>query len=95
MSKDTIYREDAIKAIAETIASDGDTSAWLYIAEDMLKNAPSADRTQGKWKRKIVDSGFNADWVCSECGYRVMTDYVSFNFCPNCGCQMKGADDDD
>ena len=47
MSKDIIYREDAIKTIAETIATDSDTSAWLYVAEDMLKGVPSADRPQG------------------------------------------------
>ena len=52
------------------------------------------DRPQGEWKRRLVDNGFNADWICSECGYRVKTDFVSFNFCPNCGCRMKGADDD-
>ena len=55
---------------------------------------PSADRPQGKWKRRLVDNGFNADWVCSECGYRVKTDFVSFNYCPSCGARMKGADDD-
>lgn len=53
-----------------------------------------ADRPQGEWKRRLVDNGFNADWVCSECGYRVKTDFVSFNFCPHCGARMKGADDD-
>ena len=56
--------------------------------------AYGADRPQGEWKRRLVDNGFNADWVCSECGYRVKTDFVSFNFCPNCGCRMKGADDE-
>lgn len=53
-----------------------------------------ADRPQGEWKRRLVDNGFNADWVCSECGYRVKTDFVSFNFCPNCGARMKGAYDE-
>lgn len=54
-----------------------------------------ADRPQGKWKRRIVDNGFNADWVCSECGYRVKTDFVGYKFCPNCGADMrKGTDDE-
>jgi rubrerythrin len=52
-----------------------------------------ADRPQGEWKRRLVDNGFNADWVCSECGYRVKTDFVSFNYCPYCGAKMKGATD--
>lgn len=40
---DMIKKKDAVEAIAETIADDGDTSAWLYVAEDMLKSVPSAD----------------------------------------------------
>lgn len=43
----------------------------------------------GKWKRHIVDNGFNADWKCTECGYKVMTDFVHFNYCPNCGARME------
>ena len=61
---------------------------------NFIKAIPSADRPQGEWKRRLVDNGFNADWVCSECGYRVKTDFVSFNYCPNCGARMKGADDE-
>ena len=66
----------------------------VYTAVAIIRSVPSADRPQGEWKRRLVDNGFNADWVCSECGYRVKTDFVSFNFCPNCGCRMKGADDE-
>ena len=61
-------------------------------------NAPTIDAVEvvhGKWRRKMIDSGFNIDWVCSRCGYRVMTDFVSYNYCPNCGADMrKGADDE-
>lgn len=49
----------------------------------------STEPKKGKWRRKIVDSGYNADWVCSECGYRVMTECVSFDFCPGCGADMR------
>ena len=59
--------------------------------EEWIDKFPSADRPQGEWKRRLVDNGFNADWVCSECGYRVKQDFVSFNYCTNCGAQMKGA----
>ena len=48
------------------------------------------ERKVGKWKRKIVDDGFNADWICTECGYKVMDDFVYFNYCPNCGARMEG-----
>lgn len=56
-------------------------------------DAPTIDAVSvvhGKWKRKMVDNGFNIDWVCSKCGYRVMTDFVSYSYCPNCGAKMDG-----
>jgi len=83
---DLIKREDAIKAVDAFLGTDP--------IVERIKRLPSADRPQGEWKRRLVDNGFNADWVCSECGYRVKTDFVSFNFCPNCGARMKGADDE-
>ena len=84
---------------------DGDALiAWIKESQHMtskmrniickVETMPSADRPQGEWKRRLVDNGFNADWICSECGYRVKTDFVSFNFCPNCGAKMKGADNE-
>lgn len=60
----------------------------------IIENAPTIEPKRGEWKRRIVDNGFNADWVCSECGYRVKTDFVDYNFCPNCGASMKGADNE-
>jgi rubrerythrin len=85
---DLIKRSDAIEAVADYF----DYSRRF--AKSILDKVPSADRPQGEWKRRLVDNGFNADWVCSECGYRVKTDFVSFNYCPNCGARMKGADDE-
>lgn len=70
---------------------------WLAILKERsafkfdIADAPTIDAVEvvhGKWKRKMVDDGFNADWVCSECGYRVMTDFVSYSYCPNCGAKM-------
>ena len=91
MSDDLIRRSDAIKAIEELPnAYNGWSDAYdkAYIIST-LEEVPSADRPQGEWKRRLVDNGFNADWVCSECGYRVKTDFVSFNYCPNCGARMR------
>lgn len=59
-----------------------------------VSTMPTAQPRKGKWKRRLVDNGFNADWVCSECGYRDKTDFVSFNFCPNCGADMRGKKDE-
>lgn len=57
-------------------------------AFDMAIEALEAEPKKGKWKRKIVDSGFNADWICSECGHRLKTEYAT-NYCPNCGAKME------
>ena len=73
----------------------GDTDKWrdskVVHIED-IEALPSA-RKKGKWRRRIVDSGFNSDWVCSKCGYRWQYDYINFNFCPNCGADMRGEED--
>lgn len=45
---------------------------------------------RGKWKRRIVDGGFNADWYCSKCGWRTALEEHCYNFCPNCGSYNGG-----
>lgn len=45
------------------------------------------EQKTGYWKRRIVDSGYNADWKCSECGHKEMTDFPT-NYCPNCHAKM-------
>ena len=60
-------------------------------ARQMVEEMPTIEeRKKGRWKRRVVDSGFNADWVCSECKYRLKTDFVNYNYCPNCGADMRG-----
>ena len=59
-------------------------------ALDMAIEALENERPKGHWIRKTVDRGFNADWVCSECRHRVYSDFVDFNYCPNCGADMRG-----
>lgn len=41
-------------------------------------------RPQGKWI-----SNHDGSWNCSECGLRVFI-YAKGNYCPNCGCDMRG-----
>ena len=95
MSKDTIYREDAIGACAyETLE--------CYEARKTIRALPSADRPQGEWiesfKRvetrrgaylgtKFVHDG----WSCSECSEVVEKRYPN---CPYCLARMKGVSDE-
>ena len=74
--------------------------AWLCTTnskgenlKEIVEQMPPADvriNTHGHWQRRIVDNGFNADWICSECGHREYTDFIHMNFCPNCGADMRG-----
>lgn len=86
---DIISRQVAIDAIDSLYF---DTVDDHDRAKEKIKRLPSAqpERKTGRWKRRIVDSGYNADWICSECGYRVKTDFVNYNYCPNCGADMRG-----
>ena len=65
---------------------------------DAVKTLPSADRLQGEWEIEYHGNGWNDYWdyICSNCGKKYeRADAVLYkaNFCPNCGAQMKGADD--
>lgn len=98
---DLIKRSDAIKAVVEVLslnrfASFKDIKDFGRFAERMLRNVPSADRPQGEWIAQ--NENYHSHWVCSECGAWALLEYNEqmclSNFCPNCGCRMKGADDD-
>ena len=100
--EDLIKRSDAIKAIwAEGInpSEDGMVfEAQSHIDRD-IRLIPSADRTRGEW---IGEADGYADgepvydtWYCSNCDYVVDDDEPpTWNYCPNCGARMKGADDE-
>lgn len=106
--KDTIYREDAIKAINARanwyqVTCNGKQIAVMLMAKDVnemiLEKVPSADRPQGEWIGEAdgyADGEFVYDtWYCSNCDYAVDDDEPpTWNFCPNCGARMKGADDE-
>ena len=59
------------------------------IAERLVLQAPTIDAVSvvhGEWV--VKQSGFAE---CSVCEQHYFSDY---NFCPNCGARMKGADDE-
>ena len=80
------------------------TKVTRVLVEDEQKNGCLyyADRPQGEW------IGYNADkedWlrtdgipiflVCDKCHETVVSNASAhWNFCPNCGARMKGADDE-
>lgn len=52
----------------------------------------TADRPQGEWIEVEENWRHQIEfWKCSECEFAVSSMY---NYCPNCGAHMKGADDE-
>lgn len=88
---DYISRADAIKAICNAQC---ELDVPHYPQCDQVKYCdeikallalPSADAVQGEWIRHEL---FGNPWfTCSECSYHGRND---FNYCPNCGADMRG-----
>ena len=67
-----------------------------------IVNLPSVqpERKKGKWIPHIEKSReyigtvlINVEydyWFCNTCGYRVKNGQPTYNFCPNCGADMRG-----
>lgn len=86
--RDTIYRDEAIKAIKDHSFALGDDYMEIngYGAIDDIRALPSADRPSGEW----IDNG-DRYFRCSLCGTK---DTDRWCWCHGCGARMKGADDD-
>ena len=93
MSKDIIYREDAINLCGKwrnRTNEHHDKNGW-YIADTLLKaikELPSADRPQGRNLSEEYPSLFE----CSVCGASCDDTYpwdCDIKFCPNCGADRR------
>ena len=85
---DLISRQAAIDEL--------DKGAWgrewdKTLAKTMIESLPSAqpERIRGRWIEKPHVHGVA---YCSLCDYELHTNDT--NFCPNCGAQMIGGDED-
>lgn len=81
---------DDIRPFAE-YDSNLNNKDWVRRFEVVIDNQPTADvreNVRGEW----IDRGkdMTIRWQCSECGRR---DTHIYNFCPNCGADMRGDND--
>lgn len=60
-----------------------------YIDYDDILEAPTIEPKRGEW---LPDE--NGDFRCTNCGRIAEWEFFEDNFCPNCGADMKGADDE-
>ena len=61
---------------------------------NFINAIPSADRPQGEWifRKEFVEDTPFMGYRCSNCNY--WQGMGAWNYCPNCGARMKGADDE-
>ena len=74
---------------------DGVLHSIRYIV-DALKAVPSADRPRGEWREERNWRNASFYSVCSECGYfdDERDDLTAYNYCPYCGADMRGEDNE-
>ena len=102
MSRDIIYREDAIKAINLRARIPHDVVSALYasMAINAICSVPSVDRLRGEWVEDPINENIRR---CSNCKASYTKDFLKSmtlyaepkevpNYCPNCGAKMKGAE---
>ncbi len=90
---DFISRQVAIDSLTEIIMNlknvYGDMGSAVNGARECIKSLPSAapEQKKGKWIVKEEDWRKQLEWdECSECGFTTTKQY---NFCPNCGADMR------
>lgn len=104
---DLISRQTAIEALncRKDKSAKGDIGSFYNkIIEndiDAINALPSAEPRKGKWVQKSKPLDLCTEWwyECSECGSRPLNDryghpYHLSNFCPNCGADMRGEEDE-
>ena len=81
MSEDLIRRSDAIRVVRHSSMEfiDADTR------QKLIEAIPTIEPKRGEW----ID--FKNGWKCSACG---KWNNEMSNYCPNCGADMRGTDDE-
>lgn len=90
MSKDTIYRQDAIDTMAELQGRASSKGELIGISKawKRIKKLPSAEPRKGKWLLAGRTTHYNVCSLCNGVGDTTM------KYCPNCGADMRGEQDE-
>lgn len=90
---DLIRRSDAVEVVKKML---GDLGEKVAVEINCLTGyVPTADRPHGEWE-EIEDDDWSGGgkWVCTNCEYGysfgAYFEVDKFNFCPNCGADMRG-----
>ena len=77
-----------------------ETGCGDCVIVEKVRKALSANRPQGKWITEYNGNGWNDYWdyTCPHCGKtwrRADNVLYDANYCPNCGAQVKGVDEEE
>ena len=91
--EDAIYRQAVLKEIPAVWNSNGDKDYCMETLRDFVSELPPVTPTRkvGKWERFKLEHVDSTMCVCSRCGK--ICEFVGeelFNYCPNCGADMRG-----
>ena len=96
---DLIKRSDAIATIGVMYerCDTYDITDYRDLMLESVKILGSADRPSGEWIYQD-DDVFAGKYFCDNCNTQAEVnlygEWILSKFCPNCGCRMKGADDE-
>ena len=62
----------------------------LDTAQECIKDAPTVEPKTGRWFGAKYDAGLGL-FICDNCG---KFSFVEYDYCPNCGADMRGEQDD-
>lgn len=102
---DSISRAAAIDALDGEITITGKTNAKAFVeyvnaVKGRIERIPPIQPKRGKWTYGEDEYGIDG-YHCNQCGFFVPWDYAhtfinyieDYNFCPNCGADMRGGED--
>lgn len=93
---DSISRQAAIEVIENELDKIDHVPQWVFDRlTNKLRELPSAERKKGEWIR-LDEYPNDVSVKCSECGV-TLEDWMLgafYNYCPNCGAEMRGEEDD-
>lgn len=95
-AEDCVSRKEAINVVHSYFQHYLDVNDDICL--DGIRTLPSVQpqRKRGKWLWELAPNGW-ANHICSECGFKENTDIhvkLNWQFCPNCGADMRGDTDE-
>ena len=91
---------DADELLLRFIPRGGDNPFTRFVRETVrlrIEEMPTIEPKRGRWNNKVIYSDNKVALWCSECGkrfFKLPTENGEYNFCPNCGADMREVEEE-